>query len=116
MTELYYYEGLWWYATPQGEMCCPPFVREWEDVEKYFGGEEVTEVMKKRDQPIKTPYARRNLKRVRCAQYDDKMRLVKVWPSVLAAAKGTGLSTTSVRSCMSGKAQFVRGKTFRKVN
>jgi hypothetical protein len=36
MTELYYYEGLWWYATPQGEMCCPPFVREWEDVEKYF--------------------------------------------------------------------------------
>ncbi len=116
MTELYYYEGLWWYDTSNGPMCCPPFVRNWPEVEKYFAGEEVQEITYYRDEKTKVDYPDRGLKRNPCAQYDKNMKLVKVWPSVLAAAKGTGLSTTSVRSCMSGKAQFVKGKTFRKVN
>lgn len=44
------------------------------------------------------------------------MNVVATYAFVRAAADGSGLSTTSVRSCMSGKAQFVKGKTFRKVN
>lgn len=116
MTELYYYEGLWWYDTDEGVMCCPPFVRDWPDVEKFFNGREVCQINKRRDENMRTPYVARNLHRHRCAQYDDKMRFVRIWPSVHAAALGTGLSTTSVRACLSGKIAFCKGKTFKRVN
>lgn len=115
MIELYYYEGLWWYNTSKGAMCCPPFVRDWPDVKEFFAGEDVSAITFRRDEKTKVDYPDRGLKRNPCAQYDKNMKLVKVWPSVRAAALGTGLSTTSVRSCLSGKADFVKGITFRKV-
>ena len=115
MIECYNYDGIWWYRTPKGAMCCPPHIRKWPEVEAYFKGYAVKQIDYRPDEDVKIPYTARRIHRHKCIQYDKDMNVVATYASVRAAAEGSGLSTTSVRSCMSGKADFVKGKTFRKM-
>lgn len=118
MTDVYLYDAHWYYMTDKGEMMCPPFVRYFDEVEKFFGSEPVRKVACHK---FSGSYSIRGevdhngmTRRIAVKKYNEDGKLVAVYPSVLQAARLSNISTTSIRSCMTGKIQFIKGYTFRK--
>lgn len=83
-TRLYKYNDLWWYDTPEGEMCCPPFVRTIGEARAFLGLEEWVN----RPGPI--------YKATRVDAFTPDGQFVKRWPTIRAAATEVGCAPCSI--------------------
>lgn len=101
-----YHCDLWWYDTPEGQMCCPPNVQTRRDIAAYFG-------LDLPQDPVKEPKVAHNYKRV--AQYDTDGYLVAVHDSVLEAARSVGCSPCSISNIVAGRSALAGGYRWRRV-
>lgn len=113
MIEVYIYDGHWYYEAAEGEMICPPFVQKWNDVVSFFGGREVVQVPCPRYKNPSALVPEPGLRPFyRIGQYDKRGNLVAKWPTIRSAAENCGISNVSIRHCLQGKIDFVKGCTF----